>query len=832
MTDFFTPSDTLFPDQWYLRNTGQTGGTPGIDIRVDGIWPEYTGNGVKVAIIDDGIFSDHPDLSPNFDAAGQFNVVTGVADGSPAFGEYSHGTQVSSFTAAALNGEGIVGPAYNATITSLRIFPEPGDEETSGAFARASGFDITNNSYGGEFFGENSLTDVALETSVSSYREGLGSVNIFAAGNSRGFTMGAGQGAEQNSPYQIAVAATADTGKIAAFSNPGANVFIAAPGADVLGTDGLETLGHATTSGTSFAAPLVSGVAAMVLEANPTLGYRDVYKILGYTAYETNGDALTTTDVFQDFFQQDTIPSTFSALQVEAFNGAAAQVTSTPWTTVANGAGDWNGGGLTVSHDFGLGQVDARAAVRLAETWEVTANTRANLTTTMASVVTPEAVPDNLTTGLSQIVTITDELTVEFATVSLTLPHGGPEELQIQLISPDGTVSYLMYKPNFQARAIIKGEEEQDGEDADDVGIEEQPGEPTASEVSEDPDLTFLQSDTFTFLTAQSYGESSVGTWTLKIIDDTAGTTGTLENWTLNLYGDSNTTDDHYIYTDEFATLAASSTARASLADTDGGSDILNAAAVSTGVFIDLSGASASQIAGQSVTIASGTSIETAIGGTSEDTLVGGGGNDKLVGANGDDLLSGGAGDDTLSGGEGTDIAVFDGARNEYTIQTLSDGTIEVTKGTEVDTLSSVDVLRFNDGNIVADQTVELTAGGIDLEFYLLNNPDVSSASEDAEAHFNSIGFAENRDPNAFFDTDDYIQIYADVAAAGINSFQHYLDFGAAEGRDPSRNFDTSAYLEANPDVAATGINPLLHYLIFGIDEGRLAVSSTDFDLA
>ncbi|MFX5522508.1 hypothetical protein ABTD78_24870, partial [Acinetobacter baumannii] len=67
-----------------------------------------------------------------------------------------------------------------------------------------------------------------------------------------------------------------------------------------------------------------------MLEANPHLGYRDIQKILAY-----------------------------SARQVDSVGSA--------WTT--NGAFNWNGGGLHVSHDYGFGAVDALAAVRLAETW-------------------------------------------------------------------------------------------------------------------------------------------------------------------------------------------------------------------------------------------------------------------------------------------------------------------------------------------------------------------------------------------------------------------------------------------------------------------------------
>lgn len=109
--------------------------------------------------------------------------------------------------------------------------------------------------------------------------------------------------------------------------------------------------------------------------------------------------------------------------------------------------------------------------------------------------------------------------------------------------------------------------------------------------------------------------------------------------------------------------------------------------------------------------------------------------------------------------------------------------------------------------------------------FYFKNNPDVAAAHIDPAEHYNQYGWHEGRDPNAFFDTSEYLAAYKDVAAAGMNPFTHYLEYGWHEGRDPSRNFDTAGYLKLYPDVAAAGINPLEHYLEFGVFEGRTYVN-------
>ncbi|HWX49081.1 MAG TPA: Ig-like domain-containing protein [Roseomonas sp.] len=116
---------------------------------------------------------------------------------------------------------------------------------------------------------------------------------------------------------------------------------------------------------------------------------------------------------------------------------------------------------------------------------------------------------------------------------------------------------------------------------------------------------------------------------------------------------------------------------------------------------------------------------------------------------------------------------------------------------------------------------------GFDKAYYLAHNPDVAGAGIDALTHYQSFGWQEGRDPNAFFNTDFYLNQNPDVAAAHVDPLLHYLQHGAAEGRDPSIAFDSSAYLEANQDVATAGLNPLVHYLMFGQVEERAVSAAT-----
>src|SRR5262249_23974291 len=127
------------------------------------------------------------------------------------------------------------------------------------------------------------------------------------------------------------------------YSTPGASILVTAPGDFIATTalnnnDGNPGNDFAFVNGTSFAAPIVSGIVAMMLQANPNLGYRDVQEILALSSHKLDP-------------------------------------TSSSWAV--NGATNWNGGGNLVSNDFGFGLVDAHAAVRLAETWTTT-HTAAN----------------------------------------------------------------------------------------------------------------------------------------------------------------------------------------------------------------------------------------------------------------------------------------------------------------------------------------------------------------------------------------------------------------------------------------------------------------------
>lgn len=577
-----------------------------MDINIANVWEDYTGAGVNVGIIDDGVEYVHDDLFLNYNSALELDAAENDGDPAPGSAFDSHGTSVAGLIAASANGVGGVGVAPDASISALRLDFLTFDEsdfiaQATAALYRAADFDVVNNSWGYVFpFYDNFSNPTyegfgdALQNAAENGRGGLGTIVVFAGGNGRDFGDNANYHNLENSRFTIAVGAVNHFGEYTFYSSPGANLLVSAPGGEF--DDGIVTTdlsgpvgedpGDYTSSfgGTSATAPIVSGVVALMLQANPSLGYRDVQEILAYSARQTDA-----TDLGWSF----------------------------------NGAKNWNGGGLHVSHDYGFGLVDAHAAVRLAETW--TAQSTFDNEQVVSATSTPDLEILDLDT-VSDSIAITDELKIDQIEVVLDLEHTYLGDLRITLTSPDGTESVLVANPS-----------------------------------SFDTEIKFTLSST------HHWGETGVGTWTLSIADELEFDTGILKSWTLKLYGDAPSEDDTYIYTNEFGKFQTHAS-RTTLTDT-AGADTLNAAAVTSDLRLDLTPGANSLIAGNTLKIADGTLIENAYGGDGNDDisgndrnneLRGGRGDDDLNGKTGSDLLEGGQGDDFLDGGDGGDRLLGD----------------------------------------------------------------------------------------------------------------------------------------------------------------------------
>ena len=696
------PSDPLLTDQWYLS-----------EANILPVWKDYTGKGVRIAQYELGspfatdkevLDVTHPDLKPNLDT-------TWLADPNNAIPQtYSnHATLVAGVMVGAKNGEGGVGVAYDAKVAGYWL-ANPGGVPAADYFAleKMKDYDIANNSWGSmRNFSANAGGSFQEQIDAATFgRNGLGTVMVFGGGNDRANGGNANYSNLSNSRYVIAVGAinaTTDIGSLqfaqTPFSSPGANILVSAPGSNIASTSRLieadngSVFGadYATAQGTSFATPIISGIVALMLEANPNLGYRDVQEILALCAKDVNDP---NTDK-----QYYTSPDSYANHKY-------------------NSAKNWNGGGMHFSNDYGFGEVDARAAVRLAETWQ-RQQTAANelVTMSLGSGNINLAVPNNNAAGVTSTIMVSNTaLKVEHAEVTVNLTHDNAGDLIIKLISPTGTESFLMYRPGKAP-----------GSDATDTG-----------------DAKFNDNNTlnFTFDTVRDWGESANGAWKLQVIDAASGdAVGTLNNWSLILYGgDDSSNSDQYVYTNEYTALAAANVSRRTLNDTDGGIDTINTAAIGGAVNINLT-TGAANLNGVALTISSPANIENAIGGEYNDTLTGNATSNRLFGGRGNDVIDGGAGADLVDGGQGADV-LAGGAGRDCFIVRAGDSAVDTINdfvaGTDCLVLTGLDGVTTSFVQQGADTRVNLSNG----QAVLLKNVTATGISATSLLHIPDMTFA------------------------------------------------------------------------------------------
>jgi Ca2+-binding RTX toxin-like protein len=671
------PADPLALEQWYLTDTNvfSAWGTAAEQAKGQG----YSGKGIKIGQFEPGgqfsagpeVFDyRHPDLAPNADKA-WLNALDASGNSSIPQTFSSHATMVAGVMVAARNGEGGVGVAYNASVAGNYILSDGSkvgqfNPELASALARFKNYDIVNNSWSSTTnFALNVLPTGLLEAgiydAIHTGRGGLGTAIVMAGGNDRE------HGANTNYNALTANQAVITAGSINApgdlgtlqmgskpFSNPGASILVSAPGSNIDSTnrelmgDNGSTFGsqYSTSQGTSFAAPIVSGIIALMLEANPSLGYRDIQTILA-----------------------------MSATKVDDPNG-------TDWTY--NTARNWNGGGMHASHDYGFGKVDARAAVRLAESW-TEQNTAANqYLAAVSSGPVNLPIPDG--GMLTRMMIMSTGLEVESAQVTLELSHQRWGDLIIKLIAPSGTESVLVNRPGK-----APGSAASDGAD-------------TSSGVL-----------SFSFNSTHFLGEQSGGAWTLQVIDAITGNVGTLQNWRLELLGKLADAENVYVYTNEFASF--NGTVRNALEDVNGGRDTLNASAVTGNSTINLNNGSSSILAGKALTVSG--DIEIAFGGDGHDILTGNALNNVLLGGRGADVIDGGAGDDTLDSGRGNDVLTGGAGSDLFVISkdaNSQDTIIDLGAGASASVVESIALVGF--GNL-SFTTLSRTQVGADTRLDL-----------------------------------------------------------------------------------------------------------------
>jgi subtilisin family serine protease len=294
------PNDPSFAFEWGLLNTGQYAGLPGNDIGATRAWDVTTGSrNVVVAVIDSGIDLAHPDLAANLwvnpgevagdgidnDGNGFVDDVHGWDfvdnDGVPQDG-FGHGTHVAGIIGAVgNNGTGVTGVNWQVSIMALRIQDDRGAGTTSRVLAALRYATMMRRDYGVMIVASNNSWEapagysVVVEQAIREHGE-AGITFVAAAGNNGTNTdLTPKYPGGYDLPNVITVASLTPQGVLASSSNHGAtSVDVAAPGTVIQST--FKDGGYRILSGTSMAAPHVTGVAALLAAAKPDISVAEI----------------------------------------------------------------------------------------------------------------------------------------------------------------------------------------------------------------------------------------------------------------------------------------------------------------------------------------------------------------------------------------------------------------------------------------------------------------------------------------------------------------------------------------------------------------------------
>lgn len=475
-------TDPYFTEQWHLVNPN------GEDIHVLDAWATgLRGEGIKIAVVDEGVDEKHEDLKQN--------ILTGAGHdylGTAPVRLAEHGTCVAGLLSARdLNGVGVRGVAPRAGLMSFNVLQDLTSRNEYDAMVRQKDVvSISNNSWGdaADNTGLLAFADPqwlrGVTEGATTGRGGKGVVYFWASGNGGDSTQGglddSNFDAQAASRFVMAVGGVGHDGKKPDYAEGGANVLIVAPteGNDSIALTTTDITGSAgynagndsaehpnpnyskTMNGTSGSTPVAAGVGALILQARPELSYRDVRRVLALSARKNDA-------------------------------------TSQGWVN--------NGAGLHVNHGYGFGVVDANAAVLLARSI-VPVGPELSFASPLESPAL--AIPDDDVAGASSSINVANSGIghIEWVEIEVTIAHARTADLEITLQKSGGVTDTL-----HPLHGCINTNTSQPGPCSD--------------------------IDGFVFNSVRHLDEPADGSWTLVVKDRRAGTVGTLTSWKLRIFG-------------------------------------------------------------------------------------------------------------------------------------------------------------------------------------------------------------------------------------------------------------------------------------------------------
>lgn len=277
---------------------------------------DYKDSIIAQCNLDNFPISSYPDLSsiPSNDIINYCNVNTNV---SPSAGEYSHGTAVTSFITSKANSKGLVGAAPEAEIVLIKLPNDIARMNLAFEYARLMDVKVINNSWG-----TINGPDSSIISKLNELKNTYGINIVFASGNgdTNGIALNLDTDKDDEAELDsvIGVGATNKDNNITAYSNYGSTIDVIAPGGESIGVLGafvtnnevdhgpnsngenIDTTNYSFTQGTSFSAPITTGVIALMISVNPNLTPDQIRTILIETADKINSETESYVDLVGD----------------------------------------------------------------------------------------------------------------------------------------------------------------------------------------------------------------------------------------------------------------------------------------------------------------------------------------------------------------------------------------------------------------------------------------------------------------------------------------------------------------------------------------------------